>query len=71
MTTKLPFLLGAVMIVVTLSACRSRYEIVLANTSIVDAYSKPKLTNGFYYYKDAKGEMQALFYGRVREINRQ
>jgi hypothetical protein len=58
------------LVAVALTACRSRYEITLSNTSVVDAYSKPKLVNGFYYFKDAKGQEQAIFAGRIREVNR-
>jgi len=52
------------------TACRTRYELTLSNTNVVDAYSKPKLTNGFYYFKDSTGQQASVFAGKVREINR-
>ena len=65
-----PLFLLLVSVALVFTACRNHYEITMSNTNIVDAYSKPKLTNGFYYFKDYKGEQQAIFAGKVREINR-
>lgn len=52
------------------TGCRSHYELVMANTKTIDAWSKPKLTNGFYHFKDASGQPASVPAGRVREINR-
>jgi hypothetical protein len=61
---------GVALLALVTTACRSRYELTLSNTSIIDAYSRPKLDNGYYVFKDAKGEEVKIFAGKVREINR-
>jgi hypothetical protein len=52
------------------AGCRSHYELTLNNATKVDAWSKPKLTGGFYHFKDAAGQPASIPAGRVREINR-
>ncbi len=58
------------LLALVLTACSTRYELTLSNTNVIDAYSKPKITNGFYYFKDSTGQQVSIFAGKVREINR-
>ncbi len=48
--------------------CSQHYLIRLNNGGQITTASKPKLKNGSYYFKDAKGKVQAVPAGRVREI---
>ena len=65
----LPFT-GVVLLALVITACSSRYEVTLSNTNVIDAYSRPKLVNGYYVFKDAKGQDVTVFAGKVREISR-
>ncbi len=48
--------------------CASEYVMKLSNGSRIVTPSKPKLKNGSYYYKDAKGEVNTIPQTRVLEI---
>ncbi len=48
--------------------CSQQYLIKLNSGGQITTASKPRLKNGSYYFKDAKGNVQAIAAGRVREI---
>jgi len=48
--------------------CARHYMIKLNNGGQITTRSKPHLKNGSYYFKDAKGQVQAVPAGRVAEI---
>ena len=52
------------------TGCRTRYELSLSNTNSITAYSKPKLVNGAYVFKDSNGQETSVLQGRVRQIER-
>jgi hypothetical protein len=62
--TALPLLIG----VLALTGCAHHYVMKLNNGMEVTTASKPKLSEGTYSFKDAKGEEQFVAAGRVREI---
>ncbi len=60
----LPLLIG----LIALTGCAHQYVMRLNNGAEVTTASKPKLKEGIYYFKDAKGEQHAVAAARVREI---
>jgi hypothetical protein len=56
------------LLAVSAAGCRSRYDLTLSNSVSVTAYSRPKLVNGYYVFKDSKGQEARVFAGRVRSI---
>jgi len=61
-------LLPTVLLAVLLTGCTSHYVITLNNGSRITTASKPRLENGSYVFKDAKGQPASVFAGSVREI---
>ena len=59
-----PLLLSLVL----LTGCARHYVLKLSNGSEITTATKPKLKEGNYHFKDAKGEEQVLAAGRVREM---
>jgi hypothetical protein len=57
-------LLGAVL----LTGCTRHYVITLNSGARVTTAGKPRLENGTYVFKDAKGQPASVFAGSVREI---
>ena len=53
---------------ILLAGCARHYVLKLSNGSEITTASKPKLKEGIYYYKDAKGEQHAMAAGRVLEM---
>jgi len=51
-----------------LCGCAHTYVVTLTNGSRMTTSSKPKLKNGFYYFKDPTGKETFVSQGRVREI---
>ena len=51
-----------------LSGCARSYVITLTNGSRVVCAGKPRLKNGYYTYKDVRGEQYTVSELRVREI---
>jgi hypothetical protein len=66
MKTKILLLLLACTV---LCGCANQYVITLQNGRKVNAASKPRLQEGHYVYKDAKGQPVSVPAGRVREIS--
>lgn len=60
----LPLLAGALL----LTGCTHTYVMKLTDGAQITTASKPKLREGIYYWKDAKGEENAIGAARVREI---
>jgi hypothetical protein len=63
-TTLLLFLSAAI----TLSGCSHSYVMKMTNNSKIVTANKPKLKNGMYVYKDAKGNEHSISQGRIAEI---
>jgi hypothetical protein len=62
-------LLSALAGLLLLTGCSHLYVITMSDGRRYVAYSKPKLVNGFYHYKDAKGnQARPIYSGEVREI---
>jgi hypothetical protein len=63
--TILPSLIGLLL----LTGCSHGYILTKSNGERIQAASKPKLVNGFYYFKDANGrDARPVFSGSVSEI---
>ncbi len=60
----LPVLIG----LIALSGCAHRYVLKLNNGAEVTTATKPRLQDGSWYFKDAKGEEHFVPAARVREI---
>ena len=63
-TPALSLLIG----LIVLTGCARSYVMRLTNGSQIVSPGKPQLKNGVYYFKDAKGEPQAVMAASVREI---
>ena len=51
------------------TGCASRhYTITLNNGNRITAQGKPRLEQGYYVFKDTKGQPQSVASGRVREV---
>lgn len=61
----MPLLLA---LVAATCGCSQHYVIKLNNGGQITTASKPRLKAGTYYFKDAKGNVQSVSAGRVREI---
>ena len=61
---------GALLLVglLVLTGCASAYVLKLTNGTQITTPSKPRLENGVYYFKDAKGQQQSVLAARVREV---
>ena len=57
-------LLGAVF----LTSCTRHYVITLNSGARITTVGKPRLESGTYVFKDAKGQLDSVFAGSVREI---
>jgi uncharacterized lipoprotein YajG len=51
-----------------LAGCAQHYVIVQNDFTQISASTKPKLKDGYYYYKDAQGKDASISSGRVREV---
>jgi len=60
----LPLLIG----LITLTGCAHHYVMKLTNGAQITTASKPKLKDGTYRFKDAKGEEQLVPAFVVREV---
>ena len=62
--TALPLLIG----LIALTGCAHHYVMKLSNGTEITTATKPKLKDGVYQFKDAKGEEHFLPLTRVREV---
>ena len=60
----LPLVIG----LIALTGCAQHYVMKLNNGSVITTASKPRLKDGIYHFKDAKGEEHFVPTGRVREV---
>jgi len=60
----LPLCLG----LIALTGCAHHYVMRLNNGMEITTATKPKLKDGIYYFKDAKGEEHFISEARVREL---
>jgi PBP1b-binding outer membrane lipoprotein LpoB len=57
-----------VLVLLLLTGCARNYVITLNNGTQIGAKGKPKLENGSYVFKDARGQDAAVAAGRVSQI---
>jgi hypothetical protein len=67
MTTKLLVSIVAVGMLL-LAGCARHYTITLNSGNRITTLGKPKLEHGKYVFKDAKGQVDSVPAGRVREV---
>jgi len=60
----LPLLIG----LIAVTGCAHHYVMRLTNGSEITTSSKPRLKEGVYQFKDAKGEVHFVPVARVREV---
>jgi hypothetical protein len=60
----LPLIIG----LVALTGCARHYVLRLTNGSEITTATKPRLKEGIYHFKDAKGEEHFVPVARVREV---
>jgi hypothetical protein len=60
-------LLAALVMAFATSGC-AHYDITLTNGTVIQTKSKPKLQEGFYVYKNFRGEVERVRSTRVRQI---
>lgn len=62
-------LLPALAVLLVLTGCARTYVITLNNGERIRTHGKPRLQNGYYYFKDTSGhDAEPVFTGRIREI---
>ena len=62
----LPVALAALLI---LTGCARTYVVTLSNGQRISTSTKPRLVNGFYYFKDSSGQdVRPVLSSNVREI---
>ena len=61
-------LLTLLLLPLLVTGCARRYVVTLNNGSRISTMSKPRLENGNYVFKDAKGQPASIFAGSIREI---
>jgi hypothetical protein len=62
--TLLPTLAGLLL----LAGCAQNYVIVQNDFSRIYVNNKPKFKDGYYYYKDSRGQETWISGGKVREV---
>jgi len=65
MKSLLPLALFAALL---LTGCARHYTITLNSGNRITTFGKPRLENGSYVFKDAKGQVGRVPAGRVREV---
>jgi hypothetical protein len=62
------YLLTLLLLPLFVTGCARGYVVTLNNGSRISTMSKPRLENGNYVFKDAKGQPASIFAGSIREI---
>ena len=62
------YLLTLLLLPLFVTGCARGYVVTLNNGSRISTMSKPRLENGNYVFKDAKGRPASIFAGSIREI---
>ena len=65
---KVGFLLLLALAANGLSGCSHQYVMKTTNNARIVTANKPKLKNGLYVYKDARGNEHSISQGRIAEI---
>lgn len=63
--------LAALLAVLAVTGCRTKYQLTLNNGNQVTTANKPKLVNGYYVFKDLNGQTNYVSQTRVRAIEPQ
>jgi len=53
---------------ISLTGCARHYAMKLTNGGVITTATKPKLKDGVYFFRDARGEEHFVPVGRVREV---
>jgi hypothetical protein len=63
-------ILPVLLLVAVCAGCSTQYRLTLTNGDVITSRGKPKYDaeKGCYYFKDANGETNMIFAGKVREI---
>jgi len=64
-----PLLTLALFAMLLLVGCARHYTITLSNGHRITTQGKPRLQNGTYVFKDAKGQPSSIPAGRVQEVS--
>ncbi len=64
---KTPVLLSTIALI-ALTGCATPYVLKLTNGSEITTPARPRLKDGVYYFKDAKGQEHSVLAARVREV---
>jgi len=64
-----PLLTLALFATLLLAGCARHYTITLNSGSRITTLGKPRLQNGHYVFKDAKGQPGSVPAGRVQEVS--
>jgi hypothetical protein len=63
-----PLLTLTLLATLLLAGCARHYTITLNSGNRITTLGKPRLENGSYVFKDAKGQTSSVPAGRVREV---
>ena len=64
-----PLLTLALLASLLLAGCARHYTIALTSGSQISTLGKPRLQDGTYFFKDAKGQPRSVPAGRVKEVS--
>ena len=59
----------ALLATLLLTGCARHYTITLNSGSRISTHGKPRVQNGYYLFKDAKGQPGSVPVGRVQEVS--
>ena len=70
-TIRLMTLVTVALLALSVTACRTNYQMTLNNGNRITTSTKPKLVNGYYVFMDLQGRTNYVAEGRVRAIEPQ